>query len=197
MKMVWTTCKVHEEKFRLMPGVNLTFVTGSTNYHPSTLKDHKQTDGHKRAEKERAQESQAMASELPLKKVSQDPPPTETAIAQGLCKMWENEHKALNKFHHIAYQIALKGLPSTHFKDKIELQKLHDVKFKSGAYNNESACCHFIVSISDFLIDKNIIEDLWIIIFLHYCVMVLQIIVSLNKKLYIFLTVIQKHLNHA
>ena len=35
-----------------MPGANLTFVTGSTNYCPSTLKDHKHTDGHKRAEKE-------------------------------------------------------------------------------------------------------------------------------------------------
>ena len=35
-----------------MPGANLTFVTGSTNYCPSTLKDHKHIDGHKRAEKE-------------------------------------------------------------------------------------------------------------------------------------------------
>ena len=47
----------NEKKLRLMPGANLTFVTGSTNYHPSILKDHEQTDGHKRAE--RAQESQS------------------------------------------------------------------------------------------------------------------------------------------
>ena len=30
MKMVCTTCKAYEEKLRLMPGANLTFVTGST-----------------------------------------------------------------------------------------------------------------------------------------------------------------------
>ena len=74
--------------------------------------------------------------------------------------MGENECKALVKFHHIAYQIALKSLPFTHFKDEIGLKKLHDVQFNSGVYKNESACRDFIVSIGDFLIDENIIEDL-------------------------------------
>ena len=46
----------------------------------------------------------------------------------------------------------------------MELQKLYNVKFKSGTYENESACCNFLVSISDFLMDKNI-EDLWKVIF--------------------------------
>ena len=93
-----------------------------------------------------------MESELPPRKVSQDPPPTDSTIAQGLHKMGENKHKVLVKVHHIAYQIALKGLPFTYFKDEIELQKLHSVKFKSGVHENESACCDFIVSMSDFLI---------------------------------------------
>ena len=87
--------------------------------------------------------------------------------------MGENERKALVKFHHIAYQIALKGLPFTHFKDEIDLQKLHDVKLNSGVYKNESACRDFIVSISDFLIDKILLKILEKLIFLHYCVMVL------------------------
>ena len=96
MKMVCTTCKAHEEKLRLMPGANLTFVTGSTNYHPSTLKDHKQIDGHKRAEKETEDEkAKAAGRELPPRKVSQDPTPTDSAIAQELHKMGENERKAL------------------------------------------------------------------------------------------------------
>ena len=144
-----------------MPSANLTFVTGSTNYWPSTLKDDKQTDGHKRAEKETEhKKTKATGNELPPRKVSLDPPPTDSGIAQGLHKMGENKHKALVKLHHITYQIALKGLPFTHFKDETELQKLHDVKFKSGAYENESACYDFNVSISDFLMDRNIIEDL-------------------------------------
>ena len=197
MKMVCTTCKAHEDKLRLMPGANLTFVTGSTNYCPSTLKDYKQTDGHKRAEKgAKHEKAKAMGSELPPRKVSQDPSPTDSTIAQGLCKMGENEHKVLVKFHHVAYQIALKDLPFTHFKDEIELQKLHNVKFKSGACKNESACHDFIVSISDFSWMK-ILKTFEKLIFLHYFVMVLHIIVSLNKKLYMLLTVIQKHLNHV
>ena len=68
--------------------------------------------------------------------------------------MEENKHKALVKFHHIAYQNVLKDLPFTNFKDERELQKLQDVKFKSGAYENESACHDFIVSISDLFMDK-------------------------------------------
>ena len=85
MKMVCTTCTAHEEKLRLMPDVNLTFVTGSTNYCPSTLKDHKQTNGHKRAEKEtQHQKAKAAGSELPPRKVSQDPPPTYSTITSLL-----------------------------------------------------------------------------------------------------------------
>ena len=88
MKMVCTTCTAHEEKLRLMPDVNLTFVKGSTNYCPSTLKDHKQTNGHKRAEKEtQHQKAKAAGSELPPRKVSQDPPPTNFAVAQELRKI--------------------------------------------------------------------------------------------------------------
>ena len=115
--------------------------------------DHEQTDGHKRAEKKiEHDKAKAVESQLPPRKVSQDPPPTDSTIAQGLHKMGENKHKVLAKFHHIAYQTTLKGLPFTHFKDEIELQKLHSIKFKFGVHENESVCCDFIVSISDFLI---------------------------------------------
>ena len=113
----------------------------------------------KELKKRQHKKAKAAGSELTPRKVSQDPPPTDSVIAQELCKMGENEHKALVKFHHIAYQIALKGLPFTHFKDEIELQKLYNVKFKSLAYKNESVCRNFIVTINDFLMDKNI-EDL-------------------------------------
>ena len=109
-----------------MSSANLTFVTGSTNYCPSTLKDQKHIDGHKRAEKETEHEKSKAAGSIAttLKGFSRSPP-TGFAIAQGLRKIGENECKALVKFHHIAHQIALKGLPFTHFKDEIELQNLH------------------------------------------------------------------------
>ena len=64
MKMVCTTCEANAEKLRLMPSANLAFVTGSTNYRPSALKDHEQTDGHKRAVKESEHEKAKVVNKV-------------------------------------------------------------------------------------------------------------------------------------
>ena len=52
-------------RIQLMPGANLTFMTGSTNYCPFTLKDHAQTDDHKRTVGEEAH-AEAEASGISL-----------------------------------------------------------------------------------------------------------------------------------
>ena len=57
-----------------MPGANLTFMTGSTNYCPSTLKDHAQTDGHKQAVAEEAH-AEAEASGISLQGFCPSPSP--------------------------------------------------------------------------------------------------------------------------
>ena len=91
MKMVCKSCKSQEEKLRSMPGANLTFVTGSTNYRPSTLKDHTQTDGHKQAIGEEAHaEAEASGISLQPCKVYQAVP-SSSSIAQGLNRMGDNE----------------------------------------------------------------------------------------------------------
>ena len=59
---------------------------------------------------------------------------------------------------HIAFHVATKGLPFKYFKDEIELQKLHDIKFQARAYKNESPCHDFILNISNFLFDKFVRE---------------------------------------
>ena len=46
-KVICTVCTSQEEKLKLMPRANLTFVTGK--FKLSTLKEHENTDGHKRA----------------------------------------------------------------------------------------------------------------------------------------------------
>ena len=85
--MVCTTRKAQEKKLRLMPSANLTFVTGSTSCPPSTLKDHEQTDGHKRAKKESEhKKAKAAGSERPPRKAFQDPPPR--LLLKGYVK-WE------------------------------------------------------------------------------------------------------------
>ena len=61
MKMVSKSCKSQEEKLQLMPGANLTFMTGSTNYHPSTLKDHAQTVTNDQLEKRYTQKQKHQA----------------------------------------------------------------------------------------------------------------------------------------
>ena len=56
--------------------------------------------------------------------------------------------------NHTAFHDAAKGLPFKYFKDKIELQKIHDVKFQVGACENKRTCHDFILNISNSLSDK-------------------------------------------
>ena len=42
------------------------------------------------------------------------------------------------------------------FKDHIQLEKFHEVKFKSGSYENESSCRGFIKAISEFFFQEEI-----------------------------------------
>ena len=91
MKMVCKSCKSQEEKLQLMPSANLTFMTGSTNYCPSMLKDHVQTDGHKQAVPEEAQaEAEASGISLQPRKVYQAVP-SSSSIVQGPNRMGDNE----------------------------------------------------------------------------------------------------------
>ena len=54
------------------------------------------------------------------------------------------QREGIEKLFHIAYSIAPKGRPYTDFRDSIELEKLHEVKFvPSGSYDNETACNDF------------------------------------------------------
>ena len=50
-KMICTICKSQEEKLKLMPCTNMTFIKGSANFKSSTLLDHVVTDGHKQVVK--------------------------------------------------------------------------------------------------------------------------------------------------
>ena len=134
-------------------------MTGSTNYRSSTLKDHAQTDGHKRAVGEEAHaEVEASGVSLQPRKVYQGVP-SSSSIVQELnrikrisykvesyvvhCVIWyhlynlnnvKNTHGEvliLVKFQasHIVFCVATKELPLKYFKDDIELQKFHNVKF--------------------------------------------------------------------
>ena len=65
--------------------------------------------------------------------------------------MGELEKESVQKLHEIAYYIASKRHAFTDFKDHIEMEKMHEVKY-SGVYENESACKDFIFSISEYFL---------------------------------------------
>ena len=155
-KMICTICKSQEEKLKLMPHTNMTFIDGTANFKPSTLSDHGATDGHKRAVKEKNHEDAISTggSTRPEKVIHEVP--TYSTIGPGFRKMAEKEREALVKFYDIAHYIAVKGRAFTNFEDLIEFEKLHEAKFQSGLYENEAGCKDFIKSIAECFFKQDI-----------------------------------------
>ena len=160
MKMICKVCISEKSKIELMQTYSDTFINGSTNYRISALEDHAKSDCHKKAVNEQ-EESQAKASgaKTPLRKVVHTLP-KDAPIQKGLSQMEKTEHEALVKLFHIAYYIALKGHAFTDFRDMIELEKLHKVKFQASTYENETACRNFINSVADYLFETTVAEKL-------------------------------------
>ena len=82
--------------------------------------------------------------------------PADTPVSSGLKKMGVKQKQVLTKLHNGAYYITFKGRPLTDFKELIDLEKLHGVKFQSGAYEYETSCRDFTDSISEFLFKDNL-----------------------------------------
>ena len=156
-------CKVYtspEKKLKLMPSTNLTFINGSTNFKMSSLSAHTTTDRHTHTIREQ-ENKKAVAAGLTIAphKVVQEIP-TYSAIGAGFKRIGETEKTALKKLFDIVHHIAVKGQPFTDFKDYIQLEKIHRVKFQSGSYENDSSCRDFIKVISKFFFQKDIHEKL-------------------------------------
>ena len=155
-KMICKVCSGQEKKLKLKCCANLTFINGSSNFKMSSLSDDATTDGHTRAIREQENEK-ATAAGLTVapRKVVQETT-TYSAIGAGFKRMGETEKAALKKLFDIAHHIAVKGRPFTGFKEHIQLEKIHRVKFQSGSYETESSCRDFIKAISEFFFQKNI-----------------------------------------
>ena len=80
-KMICTVCTSQEEKLKVMPHVNLTFVTGTTHFKLSTLNEHENTDGHKQAIREEENDKAVAAGvDLVPRKIVQE---TRASSARG------------------------------------------------------------------------------------------------------------------
>ena len=85
-KMIFTICKSQEEKLKLMPCTNMTFIDRSANFKSSTLLDHVATDGHKRTVKKRYEDAISTRNSTRPKKVVHEVL-TYSPIGSGFRKM--------------------------------------------------------------------------------------------------------------
>ena len=138
----------------------MAFITGTTNFKLSALKDHESSECHGTGVSEtKHEEAVAVGKSLPPKHIVHEVP-SHSAIATGMQKMSEKERVGIKKLMDISYFIALKGRPFTDFTDHLELEKLHGVKFDTGSYENETACREFIKSIACYLFDEDVRKKL-------------------------------------
>ena len=130
------------------------------NFKMSKIAEYGSTDSHKRAKDAKENEQATIAGKsIPMRKITLEMS-ADSAISSGLKKMGVKEKQALTKFHDVAYYIALKGRPFADFKDLIDLEKLHAVKFQYGAYEDETSSRDLIDSISEFLFMDNLYKKL-------------------------------------
>ena len=82
-------------------------------------------------------------------------------LGRNMGKLSEDRRESLEKLFHIAYHIALRGRLYTDFVHELEVQKLHKVEFfKSGSYENESACREFLNFCSKSIFNQRVKEKL-------------------------------------
>ena len=127
-KMIYKVFTSQEEKLKLMPNTNLTFIKGSTNFKKSSLSDHETTDEHKSGIREQENEKATVAglTVTPCKVVQETQ--TYSAIAD-FKRMGETKKTALKKLFDIAHHIATKGQPFTEFKDTSNSKKIMESNF--------------------------------------------------------------------
>ena len=86
-KMICKVCTGQEEKFKLMPSANLTYINVSTNFKMSSLSNHATTDGHTHAiRKQENEKGIAIGLTIAPCKVVQETP-TYSAIGAGFKRM--------------------------------------------------------------------------------------------------------------
>ena len=164
--LICKICCSKEDKLRSMPNASTSFISGSSNYRLSALKDHHSSACQQRAicEKEH-EEAVAVGKSLLPRKIQHRPLTSESPIFLGIQQMSEKDRETLSKLHDISFHIALQRLPFTAFQNQVALEKLHGAKF-TGAYENENACKNFIFGIAKYLFEENVKKKLHLVNFI-------------------------------
>ena len=79
---------------------------------------------------------------------------TNLSIVKGIQLMGDLERDSVKNPKDIAYYIVLKGQPFSNFKEQLEIEQMHGVKY-SGAYENDKSCKNFIFGITEYFFEEN------------------------------------------
>ena len=123
--LICKICCSQEDKLRSMPNFSMSFISGSSNYRLSALKDHDNSTCHQRAIREKEhEEAVAVGKSLPSRKIQRRPLTSESPIYLDIQQMSEKDRETLSKLHDISVHIALQRLPFTTFQNQVALEKL-------------------------------------------------------------------------
>ena len=105
-----------------MPNVSMSFISGSSNYRLSALKDHESSACHQCVipEKEH-EEAIAVGKSLPARKIQHRPLTSESPIYLGIQQMSEKDQETLSKLNNISFYIMLQRLLFTAFQNQVAL----------------------------------------------------------------------------
>ena len=125
-----TVCGRFEEKLRGCRNYNPAFVVGTTNLRVSAVKDHADTDMHKR--------SMLLLSKSRSKNAVEYVP-----IAKALSTLDPDTASKMKRKFEIAYMLCKEGLAFTKMEAVCELEEKHGVNLGTG-YKNNQACATFV-----------------------------------------------------
>ena len=138
--LISTIYYFQEEKLKLVPFARMIFIKASMNYKPSTLKDHKNTEMHKRAVQEKEFDNESKSGFQIKQKVIEQHIPKNSPLVAGFQRMDQAEDDTLVKLHDIAYYIVLRNHSFIELKHLIELEEIHGVSYPLLKYMNETDC---------------------------------------------------------
>lgn len=105
-------------------------VNGSTNYHVSVLKDHDESQMHKRADEfENKEHFEDQFKKTISKKVPENGP-----LKEAFRRMSAEERQKMSRLFEVAYYVRHNSRPYSDFPTLIELEKHHGVDLPTVSY---------------------------------------------------------------
>ena len=118
--LICKICCSQEDKLRSMPNFSMSFISGSSNYRLSALKDHNNSACHQPAIREKEhEEAVAVGKSLPPRKIQRRPLTSESAIYLGIQKISGKDSETLSKLQIFPFISRYKDYRLQYFKTNL------------------------------------------------------------------------------